>query len=122
MLLIFARGINFGFELIEEGVKLALVVYMVRETRGEGGGKLPWYYGAMIGTLFGITEVMLYVMNAMSVGVYEGLLLRAVTTVPMHAAGPTIMLVMGQRMGKLGWLMGFALAVLLHLSFNLLVG
>lgn len=117
LMLIFVRGMSGGFELLEELVKLLILLYMWRELAGQ----VKWYYGAGVGALFGVTELMLYVMNAVMVGVYEGLALRVVTTIPMHAVTPLLMLTIGQRFGKFGWGLGYLLAVGLHLVFNFVV-
>lgn len=114
LLLILFRSFVVQYELVEELVKLFIVLYLVREL----GSRVRWYYLAGMGWLFGMSETMLYVMNAMTVGSYDGLMLRSVVTVPMHALTPVIMLTIGRKNKGVWWAAAYGVAVLVHVVFN----
>ena len=76
-------------------------------------------HGLVVGLIFGMSESVFYTLNAWSGGQWGAIGMRLITTVPMHiVTAGIIAFSMRHRRGGLG----LVSAVLLHMSFNLLVG
>lgn len=74
--------------------------------------------GVVVGAAFGISEAILYTMNAWSGAQWGAAGTRLVLTVPMHAA-TAVVIAWGNRHKKGGW--GLLAAMVIHGVFNYLV-
>ncbi len=75
--------------------------------------------GSYVGMAFGVSEVILYTMNAWNGGDWGVIVLRLVLTVPMHSitAGIT-----GESMRRGRGYLGLVIAMIIHATFNYVVG
>jgi hypothetical protein len=81
------------------------------------GQQLTVEQGAIVGLVFGLSETMLFSMNAWSGGQWASMGMRLVLTVPMHTLTATIIAAsMKNKMGGVGLL----LAMVIHGIFNYL--
>lgn len=75
--------------------------------------------GSYVGMAFGVSEAILYTMNAWNGGEWSAIALRLVLTVPMHSitAGIT-----GESMRRGKGYVGLVIAMMIHATFNYAVG
>ena len=99
--------------VVEELAKLVLVWKPAREGQG-------WGMGALIGFLFALSETMLYLVNAISLGKIGILGPRIILTMPMHVL-TTVIIYLGARWGWVGGLIGLVIGMGMHWGFNSLV-
>ena len=71
--------------------------------------------GLIVGLVFGLSEAVLFSLNAWSGGQWGAMLSRLLLTVPMHAATGGVIAWGVQR--KIGWV-GLAVAMVVHGMFN----
>ena len=90
--------------LIEEAVK-ALVVYRSASRRQAFG----------LGLVFGLSETVLFLINANLLNNMSAIFWRLLLTVPMHGVTAGMIVVFGKRY----WWLGLMLAILTHWLFNL---
>lgn len=102
--------------VMEEFWKGAVVLKMKRDRES----RMSAIDALSIGLLFGFSELVLFVMNALTSQNAEMLINRFLFTVPMHGFTATIMFAAARR-GKWGWVVGLILAVVVHGTFNRLV-
>lgn len=101
---------------MEEMWKLAVVAKMTKD-REVHMSALP---AAGIGLLFGFSELILFVMNALTAHTAEMLYGRFMITVPMHGITSLAIFVIGRK-GGVWWLVGLVAAIIIHGTFNYLV-
>lgn len=75
----------------------------------------------VIGGLFGVSETMLFLINAGFLGSLEFWWWRVGLTIPMHALTAYVIYRMG-CWGKLGLVISWLAAILIHYGFNVVVG
>ena len=98
--------------LLEEVVKWAILKYVAAEQ------VLRAKSGAVVGLVFGISELVLYSFNAWNGAQWESLGLRLLLTVPMHTlTGAIIAWSVGRQVGYAG----VAAAMAIHATFNYLM-
>lgn len=103
-------------EVIEELVKLAIVMMILRKV-GNGG----WYWVLAAGALLGLSESFLYLINVNFYGNIQVLWARLFLTVPMHILTISVIYRLG-KYGRFGLIVGFILAIFIHYGFNVIVG
>ena len=101
--------------VIEETAKLLMVRLVNRDVPKEQ--QLSLVLG--IGILFGGSETLLYLFNAMLLGNLTVIVWRVLLTIPMHLV-TTLVIFWGFR--KHLWWLGWIVAMLIHGGFNYLVG
>lgn len=75
--------------------------------------------GVVVGLAFGLSEAVLYSMNAWGGGQWGAMGMRLLLTVPMHTLTAWVIAVFLRR----GWgVMGMLVAVVIHMGFNIMVG
>lgn len=82
------------------------------------GVQVNWRLGLIVGATFGLSETVLYSLNAWSGGEWGPLVSRLLLTVPMHALTGSVT-AWGMSRGW-GWL-GVIVAMILHALFNRVV-
>lgn len=82
------------------------------------GQQMTAMQGALVGLVFGLSEAVLFSMNAWSGGQWGAIGTRLVLTVPMHALTASVMAWAMSK--KIGWV-GLGLAMIIHGGFNYLV-
>lgn len=83
------------------------------------GVQLTVGQGALVGLMFGLSEAVLYSMNAWGGGQWGAMGMRLLVTVPMHMVTAWVIAVFLRR----GWgVMGVLIAVVIHMGFNIMVG
>jgi hypothetical protein len=86
--------------------------------KGTAGGKFPQLQIVLLsGAMFALSELMLYVINAILVADLSALLYRLVLTVPMHVL-TVIWLYWTLRRHKILFGVGLIVAMLMHWGFN----
>lgn len=103
--------------IIEEIAKLAVVLFCIRKlpTRNQQ------IIGALLfGLLFALSEHALYFSQIFRDGTFHVLWLRLIWVTPLHMLTPLVLLGFS-RAGKWGIPVGLALAIALHMAFNLIV-
>lgn len=102
--------------IIEEGVKLGLVYWLVRR-----GGASHWWYVALIGISFALSETIFYLLVANNFMSLEPIAWRLLFTWPMHIV--TVLLIWRFGLAKIKghWVLGFVAAMLIHAGFNWLL-
>lgn len=103
--------------VMEEVVKLLILWNISRIGLTQKAG---WVYALTAGLVFGMSEVMLFVINALTQNNVSILVERILLTVPMHGISALTMFVIGRR-GKLWWAVGLAAAIVIHGTFNYIV-
>ncbi len=73
--------------------------------------------GVVVGLAFGLSEAVLFTMNAWMSGVWSAIVMRLLLTVPMHVI-TSVIIARGVKY-RLGWI-GLILAMLVHGGFNYL--
>jgi hypothetical protein len=102
--------------LIEETAKGYLVWLIINKPGLEGRKQMA----LSVGLLFGGSETLLYTVNAILAGNLGLMVGRVLLTMPMHIITVMVMYWLGQR-GKLGFILGWILAVGIHAGFNAVV-
>lgn len=77
-----------------------------------------WQQALGLGLLFGLSESMLFLVNANWLGNLNAIWWRLLLTVPMHGITSLSFYAAGRRY----WWLGLALAILIHAVFNLRIG
>ncbi len=103
-----------GPVLIEEVTKLLLVLYIAKKIKQEKGLILA----VISGLVFGMSETILYLFNAFTVGSFELIRLRILTTLPMHLL-TFCLIYWGVGRGRVSGVIGFGAAIAIHYLFNL---
>lgn len=103
---------------IEEAVKLAVVVIMIRAEKEIKESLAVWVFTA--GFLFTVSESILYLTNILALGNYMLFPIRLVLTGGLHTGTIMLMYVLGRK-NNFGLLLGFMGAIIIHYSFNLWV-
>lgn len=75
--------------------------------------------GSYVGMAFGVSESILYTMNAWNGGDWGPIALRLVLTVPMHSVTAGIT---GESMRRGRGYLGLVIAMMIHVAFNYVVG
>ena len=104
-------------EVIEELAKAFVVLFLILKLP-----KLKWQILATIifGFLFGLSESVFYLSNIFQIGNLSIFWWRFLTAVPMHIVTSLVILFFA-RFSKKFIFIGFVLAVILHILFNLLI-
>lgn len=86
---------------------------------GSSGKVIGGRDGAIVGLIFGLSEAVLFSMNAWSGGEWGAMAQRLLLTVPMHVV--TAMIIGWGMKNRVGWL-GMGIAMGVHAIFNYLIG
>jgi hypothetical protein len=101
--------------LVEELIKGVLVWKVITSADPADAAKLA----ISIGVLFGGSELLLFVVNAILAGSFGPLVGRLLLTIPMHVLTAFLVYWFGRK-GTFGFGIGLAIAMAVHFSFNLL--
>lgn len=74
-----------------------------------------WQQALGLGLMFGLSETMLFLVNANWLGNFSAVWRRLLLTVPMHGATSLVFYAGGKKY----WWLGLAAAILMHAGFNL---
>jgi len=112
-LLILVNSLTLVGVTLEEVWKLLIATMIARNESAISG----WIKATTAGLLFGVSELVLYVMNAGLSGEWSLLIYRAIVTVPMHALTTLVIYAVG-RHGGIWWIAGLAIGIAIHTIFN----
>lgn len=100
-------------ELIEEIFKALFVLFVVSGITG----LKRFYYAGLFAVIFTVSESVLYLNTILQIGNLDLFVERIILTAPMHIL-TTLIIVLFSFGNKKKIVIGFILALILHLSFN----
>lgn len=104
-------------EVLEELCKVLVILFLIL--------KLPNFKWQIFGTiifgfLFGLSESVFYLNNIFQIGNFDIFWWRFLTAVPMHIV-TSLVILFSARFSKKFIIVGFVVAVILHILFNTLI-
>lgn len=94
--------------------------WLAWQVAAKGAADAWWKLGLAIGVLFGGSELLLYVVNAILVGNFRPLWLRLGLTAPMHVV-TVLVISWWAKKGFGGLVIGTFLGIAIHFGFNYFV-
>lgn len=128
LILLLLSGVWTYPAVLEEVVKWVLI----RSSVVDCGSALPrgrsWMKsGAVVGLIFGLSEAILYSVNAWTTAQWGPMVMRLALTVPMHTV-TAVIIAMGMKLDRRSSIVdrrweyvGLLCAMILHATFNVLV-